>query len=325
MSRSDSATSMSIADALALSPTNRLTSAERKAFCKSDHKAGKVLGITLTRNHVGQENQNAKLALVPSPDEENAQGDDTLGKTMALIDAKCSHNRNTSTVTIIRSLKDLGRGLVSGMGMDLVGKRNKKRKVAGEHAQRVVLGSLRSNESSSREGNEELSNTASDDSTYSFLELDEDEETPLAYEFLEGNDEEGDDDRFGSVTGGFVWVDNPFATPPSTALQRYLEARWLSETIGPLNASPVASLCYTTNCEASSEEESPALFSGDSFNDMLHPAERAYLDFLITQDEAEAEEQPMERRRDRRAALRSRNKMLDVLGAEARQAVDEQC
>ncbi|KAG0692717.1 hypothetical protein DFH29DRAFT_882130 [Suillus ampliporus] len=177
MARSDSATSMSITDALALSPTNRLTSAERKAFCKSDHKAGKVLGITLTRNHVGQENQNAKLALVPSPDEENAQSDDTLEKMMALIDAKRSRNRNTRAVTIVGPLKDLVRGLVSG-------KRNKKRKVAGEHAQRVVLGPLRSNESSSREGNEELSNTASDDSTYSFLELDEDEETPLAYEFL---------------------------------------------------------------------------------------------------------------------------------------------
>ncbi|KAG2036098.1 hypothetical protein BDR03DRAFT_960761, partial [Suillus americanus] len=48
MTRCDSATSMSITDALALSPTNRLTPYRTKGH---DHKAGKVLGdcpVTLT-------------------------------------------------------------------------------------------------------------------------------------------------------------------------------------------------------------------------------------------------------------------------------------
>ncbi|KAG0701454.1 hypothetical protein DFH29DRAFT_875872 [Suillus ampliporus] len=325
MTRSGSATSMSITDALALSPTNRLTPAERKAFGKSDYKAGKVLGITLTRNHVDQSNQDRRLALVPSPDQENVPGGDTLGEMMALIGAKRLRSRNTSAATIIGPLKNLGCGLASGMGMDLVEKRFRKRRMAGDYTQRVVLGPLYSNESPDNEGKELSTSAINDDGACSFLELDESEDTdmPLADEFPE-IDEEGQDDLFSSFPGsGFVWdVENPFDTPPSATLQRYSEAMRLSETIGPLDARLVASLCHTTNFGASSEEESPALSSDDSFDDIFHPAERAYLDFLIAQDEAE--EQSMERRRKRRATLRSRNKMLDVLGAEARHAVDGQ-
>ncbi|KAG1722793.1 uncharacterized protein EDB91DRAFT_201486 [Suillus paluster] len=324
MTRSNSTTSMSITDALRLSPTNRLTPAERKAFGKSDSKAAKVLGITLTRNHERQANQDRRLALLPSPDQENDHRGNTRGETMALVDVKRPCSRNASDVTIVGPLKDLGRGLASGMGMNFVKKRNHKRRVAEEYTQRVVLGPSRSNESP---GKEESSTAGSDDSVYSFLELDKTEDTetpPIAGEFLalEGNDEEGEDDLFGNFpTSGFVWdVDNPFATPPTTALQRYFEEMRLSEATGPLDPSPVAPI---TNLEASSEEEGPELFSDDSFDDILRPAERAYLDFLITQDEAE--EQPMEMRRERRAALRSRNKILDVLGAEAQQAVDGRC
>ncbi|KAG2148908.1 hypothetical protein DEU56DRAFT_782809 [Suillus clintonianus] len=273
---------MNITDALGLSPTNRLTLAERKAFGKSDHKAAKILGITLTRNHVRHANDR-RLALVPSADQENAQ---TLGE-MILTGAKRSRCNNSSAVAIIRPLmKNLGLGRASGIGMALVEKRNKNRRAAGEHAQRVILGPLRSNESPIKE-TKELSTTVTDDSACSFLELDEieDAETPLTDEFVVGNDEEEEDVLFRGFPGGFVWdVENPFATPP--------------------------------------EEGIPALYSDNSFDDMLRPAERAYLDYLIEKDEAEV--QPMERRKQRRAAMRSRNKMLDVLGIEARQAVDAQ-
>ncbi|KAG1745098.1 uncharacterized protein EDB91DRAFT_1122461 [Suillus paluster] len=302
--RSGSVTSMSITNALSLSTTDRLTPAERKAFGKSDYKAGKVLGVTLTRNHVEQANQDRRLASVPCPDQQDTQGGNTLGEMMALIGAKRSRNRSTSAVTIIRPLKNLGRGLASGVGMDLVEKRNKKRRVAGEYTQRVVFGPLYSNESRDQEDKEELSTAVRDDSACSFLRLDESEDTntPLAGKFLVGDDEEGEDDLFGNFPRGFVWdVENPFAKPPSGNLQRYFEAMRLSEMIGPLDAAPDASLCYTTNFWTSSEEEKS-------------------LDFLIAQDEAD--EQPMERRRKIRAVLRSKNKMLDVLGAEARQAVD---
>lgn len=298
MTRSGSATSMSIADALAPSVTNRLTPAERKA-----------------RNHV---DQNGRLAQVPSGNQEDRQVGDTLAEMMTFIGAKRARGHNSSAVTVFKPRKGLG--LASGMGMmDLVEK-NKKHGVAGEYTQRVVLAPLCSNEPLVEKG-EELSTTISDNGACSFLEPGEIEETetPLASKYIAGNYEEEEDLFHGSR--GFVWdVQNPFATPPNTVLQQYAEVMRLGETIGPLDVPPVASLCYT-NFDPSPEEETPALqlYSDDSFDDMLRPAERAYLDFLIAQDEAE--EQPMESRRRRRAAVRSKNKMLDVLGVEARQAV----
>jgi hypothetical protein len=300
MTRSGSATSMSITDTLALSPTNRLSPAERKAFGKSDHKAAKILGITLTRNHVDQD---GKLTRIPSVDQEDPQAGDTLAEMMALIGAKRARSRNPSAVTVFRPRKDLV-------------EKNKKSRVAGEYTQRVVLGPLRYNGPPVEEG-DELSTTIG---TCSFLESNEIEETntPLA----RSNEEK--EDLFGG-SRGFVWdVQNPFATPPNAVRrQQYIEAMRRGETIGPLDDAPMATLWSTTNFEPSPEEETPALYSKDSFDDMLRPAERAYLDFLIAQDEAE--EQPMEIRRQRRAAVWSRNKMLDVLGVEARQAVDGQC
>lgn len=307
ITRSGSATSMSISNALVPSPTDRLTPAERKAFGKSDNKAAKILGITLTRNHVDQD---GRLARVLSADQENPQIGNTLGEMMGLIGAKRARSRNSS---VFRPRK--GPQFASGMGMDLV-ERNKRRRVAGEYTQRVILGPLRSNGPSAEES-EELPTTVGDDSACSFLDPSdiEETETPLAE-----NNEEELEDLFDS-SRGFVWdVQNPFATPPNTVLQQYVKARRLGDTIGPFDIAPVASSCYTT---PSPEEAIPALHSDDSFNDILCPAERAYLDFLIAQDEAE--EQPREKRRQRRAAVRSRNKMLDVLGAEARQAIDGQC
>jgi hypothetical protein len=207
----------------------------------------------------------------------------------------------------------------------MVEKRNKNRIVAEGYTQRVVLDALLSNESSSKEGKEELPTGVGNDSAYSLPEVDESEDTKalLGTEYSGRNDEEGEDDLLSGLPRGLVWGDdNSLGTPPSPALER-CEEMWLHETTGALDVSPVASLCYTPNFEVLSEEESPALSSDDSFDDILRPVEQAYLDFLIAQDEAE--EQLMERRRERRAALRSRNKLLDVLGAEARQAVDEQC
>lgn len=274
----DSATSMSITNVPALSSTNRLTPAERKAFGKSDHKASKVLGVTLTRDRVGRVHHDRSPSLCLLQDQENAQGDDTIGGNIA-ISAKRPCNRNASAATVIGPLKYLGRVLASGIGM--VGKRNKNRIVGEGYTPRVVLGNLLSNESPGEEGKEELPTPGvGNDSALSLPEVDESEDTIalLGAEYPWQNDEEGED---------------------------------------------VASLCYAPNFEVSSEEESPALSSNDSFDDILRPVEQAYLDFLIAQDEAE--EQLMERRRERRAALRSRNKILDVLGKEARQAIDEQC
>ncbi|KAG1764839.1 hypothetical protein EDD22DRAFT_882109, partial [Suillus occidentalis] len=259
MTHCDSATSMSITNVLALSSTNRLTPAERKAFGKSDHKASKVLGVTLTRNRVGRVHHDRSSSLCLPQDQENAPGDDTLEGNIA-ISAKRPCNRNASAATVIGPLKYLGRMLASGIGM--VEKRNKHRMVAEGHTQRVVLGAT----------------GVGNDSALSLPEVDESEDIKalLGAECSWQNDEEGEG---------------------------------------------VASLCYAPNFEVSSEEESPALSSDDSFDDILRPVEQAYLDFLIAQDEAE--EQLMERRRERRAALRSRNKILDVLGAEARHAVYE--
>lgn len=304
---SGSAVSISTTDSPAPSLTNRLTPAERKAFGTSDHKAAKILGITLTRNHVDQD---GSLATVSSADEEVCQVYDKLGEMMALVGAKRAGSRSPSAVTIFKPRK--------GLGMDLI--KNKKRRVAREYTQRVVLGPLRFNEPPVEEG-KELSTTVNDDGAWSFSKPDEIEETkrPLACRCQARNNE----DLLGS-SRDFVWdVQNPFATPPNAVLQRYLKTMQLGETIGPLDIAPsVASLGCTTNFEPSPEEIS-ALHSDDSFDNFLRPAEQAYLDFLIAQDEAE--EHLMERRRQRRAAVRSRNKILDVLGAEARQAVDEQC
>lgn len=322
MTRCDSATSMSITNVLALSSTNRLTPAERKALGKSDHKASKVLGVTLTRNRVGRVHHDRSPSLCLSQDQENAQGDDILGENIA-TGAKRPRSRNASATTVVGPLKYLGRVFASGMGM--VEKRNKNRIVAEGYTQRVVLDALLSNESSSKEGKEELPTGVGNDSAYSLPEVDESEDTKalLGTEYSGRNDEEGEDDLLSGLPRGLVWGDdNSLGTPPSPALER-CEEMWLHETTGALDVSPVASLCYTPNFEVLSEEESPALSSDDSFDDILRPVEQAYLDFLIAQDEAE--EQLMERRRERRAALRSRNKLLDVLGAEARQAVDEQC
>jgi len=312
MTRSDSATSMSITDALALSPTNRLTPAERKAFSKSDHKASKGLGIALTRNDVGP---------VQSPDQENAQGGNILGDMMALISAKRARSRNASTVTIVGPFRGLGLGLVGGrMGMGVVEKRNKKRRVAGDYTQRVVLGPLCSNESPSKEG---LSTAGRDGSSISVLERDEgpDPKTPVGGVF--GGHDEEEEDLFGGSASSFVWdVENPFTTPPNAVLQRRFEEMRLSENIGPLDVAPtvpVASLDGQSNFEES-EEDNTALCSSNWSSDPLRPSERAWLDGLIAQDKAEDE--PRERRRAKRAA--SRNKMLNVLGAEARQVVDGQ-
>ncbi|KAG2067265.1 hypothetical protein BDR04DRAFT_1159314 [Suillus decipiens] len=301
---------MSTNDALVPSPTDRLTPAERKAFGKSDNKAAKILGITLTRNHVDQD---GRLARMLSADQENPQVGNTLGEMMGLIGAKRARSRNSSAVIVFRPRK--GPQLASGTRMDSV-ERNKRRRVAGDYTQRVILGPLRSNGPPVEEG-EELPTTVSDDSACSFLEPCEIEETETPP--VENNEEEGED-LFDS-SRSFVWnVQNPFATPPDAVLQQYVKARRLGDTIGPFDIAPVASSCYTT---PSPEEAIPALHSDDSLDDILRPAERAYLDFLIAQDEAE--EQPREKRRQRRAAVRSRNKMLDVLGVEARQAIDGQC
>lgn len=234
MTRSDSGASMSITDALALSPTNRLTPAERKALSKSDHKASKVLGITLTRSFVVHANQDRKLALIPSEDQENAQGEDTLGNMMAFISGNRVRSRNASAVTIIGKFNDLGLGVTVGMGMDFVEKR-KKRRVGAHYTQRVVLGSICSNEESP--GKEELSTAGGHDSACSFLELDSDEDTKtsLAGEFPVENDAE-EEDLFGPPAGGFIWdVEDPFNAPPNAALQRYCEAMRLNEMIGPLD------------------------------------------------------------------------------------------
>lgn len=299
MTRSGSATSTSITDPLALSPTNRLSPAERKAFSKSDHKAAKILGITLTRNHVDRA---GRLARIPSA--EDPQVGDTLEKMMAFIGAKRARSHNSSALTVKRPRKDLL-------------EQNKKSRMAGECTQRVVLGPLRSNKPPI-EGGEELSTAIS---TCSSLEPGEIEETgtPLAHIYLAGSNDEKD--LFGN-SKGFVWdVQNPFATPPNAALQQYIEAMRGGETIGPLDVAPMAP--YTTNFEPSPSEEVPTLYSNDSFDDVLRPAERAYLDFLIAQDEAE--ERPIERRPRRNAVCQSRNKMLNVLGVEARKAFDGQC
>lgn len=254
--------------------------------------------------------QDGSLATVSSADEEVCQVYDKLGEKMALVGAKRAGSRSPSAATIFKPRK--------GLGMDLI--KNKKRRVAREYTQRVVLGPLRFNEPPVEEG-KELSTTVNDDGAWSFSKPDEIEETkrPLACRCQARNNE----DLLGS-SRDFVWdVQNPFATPPNAVLQRYLKTMQLGETIGPLDIAPsVASLGCTTNFEPSPEEIS-ALHSDDSFDNFLRPAEQAYLDFLIAQDEAE--EHLMERRRQRRAAVRSRNKILDVLGAEARQAVDEQC
>ncbi|KAG1811451.1 uncharacterized protein BJ212DRAFT_511374 [Suillus subaureus] len=317
MTHCDSATSTSITDALALSSTDRLTPAERKAFGKSDRKAGKVLGVTLTRNDMGQVHHDRKLSPCLSEDQENVQGDNIL-EDIKVTGAKRSCSRNASAATIVGPLKDLGRVLASGIGM--VEKRNKGRMDAGRYKQRVVLGLMRSNKSPGKEGKEELPTGVSDNKACSLPELDESEDTEAP---LRQNDQEGEDDLSIGFPRGLD-VENSLATPPSPALERRVEEIRLSETTGPLDVSPFTSLCHTTNFEVSSDEESPVLSSGDSFDDMLRPAERAYLDFLIGQNEAE--ERPiMEMRRESRAALRSRNKILDVLGPEARQAIDEQC
>lgn len=296
MTRSGSATSISITDPLALSPTNRLSPAERKAFSKSDHKAAKILGISLTRNHVDHA---GRLARIPSA--EDPQVSDTLEEKMG---AKRARNRHSTALTVMRPRKD-------------VLEKNKKSRVAGECTQRVVLGPLRSNRSPMEEG-EELSTTIS---ACSFLESGEIEETstPLARIYLAGNNEEKED-LFGG-SRAFVWdVQNPFVTPPHTVLQQYIEAMRRGETIGPLDVAPMAPC--TTNFEPSPSGEIPVLYSNDSFEDVLRPAERAYLDFLIAQDEAE--ERPIERR-PRRNAVWSRNKILNVLGVEAQEAIDGRC
>jgi len=343
---SGSKASMNITEALALSPSNRLTPAERKALNKSDSKASKVLGITLTRNDVGHANQDRRLAVIPSVDQENAPVGDTFGNVMALISGKRARSRNASTVTIVGKFNALGLGTAVGMGLDFVQKQNKKRRVGAQYSQRVILGPWRSNEELT--GEEQLSTAGSHDSTCSFLELDDDEETntPLADKFPEENDAYVEDDRFGSpadespdendgdneddpfgsFAGGFVWdVEDPFNAPPNPALQRYFEAMRINEMIGPLDAvpfdlGPVAHV--DSNFDVSYEEDHSALSCDDSFDDLLRPSEKAYLDFLIARDEAE--DGPLEKRRERRAALRSRNKKLDVLGEEARIVVDGQ-
>ncbi|KAG1828902.1 hypothetical protein DFJ58DRAFT_848878 [Suillus subalutaceus] len=245
VTRCDSATSMCIANAVALSSANKLTPAERKAFSKSDHKAGKVLCVTLTRNDVGQVHHHEKLSPCLSQDQENVQGDNILEDTK-IIGAKRSCSRNASAATIIGPLKDLGRVPASGMGM--VEKRNKGRMAAGRYTQRVVLGLLRSNEPSRKEGKGELPTGVSDDSACSLPELDESEDTDA---LLCRNNEEGEDD----LSIGFprsLDVENSSATPPSPALERREEIR-LSETIGPLDVSLFASLCHTTNVEVSDD------------------------------------------------------------------------
>jgi hypothetical protein len=323
ITRSDNTTSMSITEALALSPTNRLTPAERKALSKSDQKAGKLLGITLTRNDVGHANHSRKLALVPSANQENVQS--TPGDMMALLGAKRARGRNGSTVTMIGKLHDLGLGAALGMGIEFVERRSKKRRVGAHYTQRVILGHLCSNDEALNK--EELSTAGSDDGAYSFLELDDDEDakTSLAGEFLQENDAEDEDEiLFGSPPGsGFAWdVEDPFNTPLNPVLQQYFEAMRLNEGVGPLD-DPVAHSDRTPNFDKLYEDEDYSTFScNDSFDDLLRPSENAYLDFLIAQDEAE--EEPFRRRRERRAVLRSRNKMLDVLGEEARQIVDGQ-
>ncbi|KAG2079808.1 uncharacterized protein F5147DRAFT_740281 [Suillus discolor] len=290
---SGSAVSINITDGPALSLTNRLTPAERKAFGNSDHKAAKILGITLTTQSPWT--RMGALLQSSSANEEVSQVYDKLGEMMAL------GSRSPSAVTIFKPRK--------GLVMDLIEK-NKKRRVAREYTQRVVLGPLRFNEPPVEEG-KELSTTVNDDGALT--------KRPLACKCQARNNE----DLLGS-SRDFVWdVQNPFATPPNAVLRQYCKTMQLGEMIGPLDiAPPVASLGYTTNFEPSPEEIS-APHSDDSFDNILRPAEQAYLDFLIAQDEAE--EHPMERRRQRRAAVRSRNKILDVLGAEARQAVDGQC
>ncbi|KAG2150250.1 uncharacterized protein EDB93DRAFT_1103492 [Suillus bovinus] len=310
MTRCGSPTLMSTY-AHALSPTDRLTLAERKAFGKSDRKASKVLGVTLTRNHLGQINQDRRLSLSLTQDQENAQSDHIPEECMVP-----GAMRNASVATIIRPLKHLGRVLASGMR--IVEKQNKGRMDADEYTPRVVLGLLWSVGSLEKEGKGELPTGIS---VCSIPELDESERcdtaAPLGAEFLRRNDEEGEDNLFGGFPMGLIRdIETPLASP---GLDRRVEEIQSGGTIGPsdVHVSPVASLCYTTNFEVSSEG-SPVLSSNDSFDDRLCPAERAYLDFLIAQDEAE--EQPIRRRE----ALRSRNKVLDVLGAEARQAVDEQ-
>ncbi|KAG2155265.1 uncharacterized protein EDB93DRAFT_1056459, partial [Suillus bovinus] len=220
--------------------TNRLTPAERKAFANSDHKAAKILGIAVTRNHMDQDGSLARVLA----DQEDPRVGDSLGEMMAHLDAKRARSRNPSAVTVFRPRR--------GLPTDLV-KKNNKRRVAGEYTQRVVLKPLRSNGTPVEKG-EKLPTIVSDDGACSFLEPGEIEETATSLACLslepgeieeaetsiackclaKSNEEE--EDLFGNSRSGFVWdVENPFATPPNAVLQRYSEIMRLGETIGPLD------------------------------------------------------------------------------------------
>ncbi|KAH7910411.1 hypothetical protein BJ138DRAFT_108493 [Hygrophoropsis aurantiaca] len=181
---------MHIRDALALplpATTNALPREVHAALRRSDRKAGKVLGVTVTRDVAPSQ---TGLDLLFADHE-------TFGRELEKV-------RNFSLV-----------GVLKGLNLNIA--RNRSRARREGRSERVVLGALGDITSVASSDDEK----ESDGKIISFLPLDhgrsfnhDDElKTPTAGDFDFGSESDDDDEE----EEEFVWdCANPFATPPNT-------------------------------------------------------------------------------------------------------------
>ncbi|KIK92450.1 hypothetical protein PAXRUDRAFT_829956 [Paxillus rubicundulus Ve08.2h10] len=336
-----------INEALALSPPltpKSLTPEERAAMRKSDRKAEKLLGVTLTRDVKSQTMPNLEVGRAPLTIVKSTRANGGsivgtvqnlgIGALMAVIGAKRARSRQFSNITLVGALKDLG-----SMSLGRTGR--KKRCIGATHPPRVALGSLR--DGCGAEGSSSGSSTAGSEGEdasppNSFLELDEEEyiKTPTFADFSDTAPEDDEDEDEEGEEEEFVWdVANPFAAPENPAghqiLQEHFAKLRLGDSVGPLDQpTTYESLSFNLEHDKVSSPPSPARGSRRSSYDLwgsddnlgILPGDLEYVNSLLEMNEAEKEAIP--RRKEKRAMLRSRLKKLAILGNEARVAVDRE-
>ncbi|KAH7886778.1 hypothetical protein F5I97DRAFT_1870140 [Phlebopus sp. FC_14] len=331
----------------------------KRAMRKSDRKAEQVLGVTLTRDVktlAAQEDlrfgHRAPLAdLVSNRTGSIADAAQNIGALMAAIGAKRSRSREFSNVTLVGALKDLGGSMI--------GVSRKKRRT---YSRRVILGPLRLASGTDDCLTLCPASDTQDDSTmHSFLDLEPEEErakTPTFEDFPKdfGPIEDDEDDYEQQRPQGFVWdIADPFAIPEyqegyDRLLQHFTTLRKM-EFIGPLDKLPPSDTladgadaispaatpvpCSSKSVRHDSDSREHVIVSADPASSRssrnrwssqenvglgLLPSDLEYVNNLLELNEAE--EEARERRRHKRATLRSRLKKLALLGSEAREAVD---
>ncbi|EGN97319.1 hypothetical protein SERLA73DRAFT_184000 [Serpula lacrymans var. lacrymans S7.3] len=291
------------------STTNVLPRDVRSAMRRSDMKASRLLGVTVTRDDgalfATNNNANARHS------DENIVPHCALGMRSSNSKAKSkskTHAKSSSLSTLVGVLKNMNMHMRIGKEVVGVGKA-KKRFGKKEGPRRVVLAPLGPNVSSSieeaRDRNGRLEVSDGDSCSYSAYQQLDDGSRSSACDSVIGTTSESEtlgrgnearEDEIAAEARPFKWdVENPFATPTSSPVRVIM-----FENISPLDIS-----------QKSDENAN----GDDGVKEEVEGAHEFHVDMDLELDNRRRE------RRTRNMTRRTRMKTMQILGAEALDAI----